>query len=104
MFGQFGHFYKFAKDPRDHSYALERYTKETKRLLAVLDRQLSQSPYVATNEVTIADFATAPWVACLDEFYQASKLLELEKFTSVHKWLDLMKKRPAYQKGSKVCA
>ncbi len=39
MIGQFGHFYKFAKGKTD-TYGEERYGKETKRLLEVLERRL----------------------------------------------------------------
>jgi GSH-dependent disulfide-bond oxidoreductase len=30
MFGQFGHFFKYAKEKCDHKYPLQRYTDETK--------------------------------------------------------------------------
>ena len=60
MFGQFGHFYKFAKDNCDHPYPVTRYTKETKRLLAVLDKRVSDRSYVAGHEYSIADIATFP--------------------------------------------
>ncbi|MEO8905188.1 MAG: glutathione S-transferase N-terminal domain-containing protein, partial [Polyangiaceae bacterium] len=31
MFGQFGHFFKYAKDKCDHPYPVQRYTTEAKR-------------------------------------------------------------------------
>ena len=40
MFGQFGHFFRFAKDL---DYALERYCNESKRLLQVLETQLAKT-------------------------------------------------------------
>lgn len=103
MFGQFGHFYKYAKDKCDHTYPVERYTKETKRLLKVLDKRLADNDYLVANEVTIADFATAPWVMCLDRFYKASETLELESFNNINRWLKALNQRPAFQKGLEIC-
>ncbi len=104
MFGQFGHFYVFAKDERDMSYALERYTAETKRLLGVLENQLKAHTYLVGDEISIADFATAPWVVCLDQFYQARDILGLASFPSVHRWTEAFLSRPGVQKGMTVCA
>ena len=104
MFGQFGHFYKYAKDKCDHPYPKERYTKEVKRLLGVIDRQLEKSKYIATDEVTIADFAIYPWILCLEDFYEASEHLALSDFANISRWRASLSKREALQRGLKVCA
>ncbi len=104
MFGQFGHFYAYAKDKGDLSYPIERYKTEAKRLLTVLDRQLERNEHIAGKEWTIADFATAPWVVCLDKNYKARDVLELDKFTHVDRWVKAFLARPAVQKGMAVCA
>ncbi len=101
MFGQFGHFYKFAEG--DHAYALERYRKETQRLLAVMDQHLSEHTYLVGEDITIADFATFPWVNCLSAFYKAEGELNLESFTHVNRWLKTCLARPKTQVGMKVC-
>jgi GST-like protein len=103
MFGQFGHFFKYAKDSCDHPYPVERYTKETRRLLQVLEDRLTESKYVATDEYSIADIAIFPWVSALSEFYEANEQLELDKYTHVHAWLQKCLERPAVTKGMKVC-
>ena len=103
MFGQFGHFYRYAKDNCDHPYPVERYTKETKRLLAVLDKRLEGRTYLVGEEYSIADISTFPWVGCLDQFYQASEILELESFKNVSAWYKRCSERPASIKGAKVC-
>jgi len=103
MFGQFGHFYKYASDKCDHPYPKERYTKETKRLLEVIDKKLDDTTYIAGNELTIADFAIFPWVLCLDEFYEAGEHLDLESFKNISKWVAEIKERPAVKTGLKVC-
>lgn len=103
MFGQFGHFFKYAKDKCEHPYPVERYTKESKRLLGVIDEQLERSKYIAGSEISIADFAIAPWVDCLDEFYNAKTILELDKFKKVNAWLEEIKDRPGVKRGWNVC-
>jgi len=104
MLGQFGHFTVFAPKDRDLSYGQERYTKETKRLLSVLDKQLEGRDFIIGDEISIADFATVPWVVCLDTFYKASETLELHSFKNVVRWRDTLLARPALQKGMSVCS
>ncbi len=104
MFGQLGHFTVYAKDPRDHSYAVERYTKESIRLLMVIEKQLEKNQFIAGDEISIADFAIMPWVVCLDKYYNAGERLGLDKFAHIKKWCEKLLTRPAVQKGMKVCA
>ena len=103
MFGQFGHFHLFARDKTSDDYARERYGAETRRLLKVLDDRLADRDYIMDN-YSMVDIAIAPWVACLGDFYKAGKELELESYRQVNDWLDRVTTRPAYKKGSKVCA
>lgn len=104
MFGQFGHFFKYAKDKCDHPYPVERYTNETKRLLKVLDTQLEKNKYIAGDELTIADMAIAPWVLGLSKFYKAEDVLGLNELKSLKRWMDELWSRPGFQKGAEVCA
>lgn len=103
MFGQFGHFYKYAKDKCEHPYPTERYTTETKRLLAVIDKRLEESKYIATDKITIADFAIFPWVLCLDKFYEASDHLNLPSYENVARWVSEIEQRPKVKIGLDVC-
>lgn len=102
MFGQFGHFFKYAKDKCDHPYPLERYTKETKRLLGVLEKRLGETAYLAGEDYSIADMATFPWVRGLREGYGASDVLELNAFEKVQAWVKKCEERPAAAKGLTV--
>ena len=102
MFGQFGHFFKYAKDKCDHPYPVERYTNEAKRLLKVIDTQLSNNSWIAGEEYSIADMALAPWIGALDKAYEAKEHLELDSFTNVNRWLKQFLERPAVKKGIKV--
>lgn len=101
MFGQFGHFFKYARDKCDHPYPLERYTNEAKRLLSVLNHELEGKEYLL-GEYTIADIATAPWVSTLSEDYGADDVLPLSQHSNVKRWLQRIVERPAYQIGKDV--
>ncbi len=100
--GQFGHFYKFARDKTTDDYGLNRYTQEAKRLLGVLNTQLKDRQYLVGDEYTIADIATFPWVNALD-FYQGKEYLEYASFEFIQPWVDRCMARPAVQRGIKVC-
>jgi GSH-dependent disulfide-bond oxidoreductase len=102
MFGQFGHFYRFAKEKLP--YAIERYTNEARRILGVLETRLAAGDYLVGNEYTIADIATFPWVGCLDWGYNASADLKLkEEFPRVMAWYTRCTERPASVRGAKIC-
>ncbi|BEV10102.1 glutathione S-transferase N-terminal domain-containing protein [Asticcacaulis sp. DW145] len=98
MFGQLGHFAVFA--PEKVPYALNRYTNEAKRLLGVLETQLSKHAYVAGDDFTIADMAIYPWINTLRTFYQQEALLT--DTPHIRAWFDKVGTRPAVQKGMTV--
>ncbi len=102
LFGQFGHFFKFARGKTDE-YGVERYSKEAKRLLGVLNQRLEGRSYLVGDEMTIADIATFPWVEALD-FYEGKEHLEYDSFPNVQPWVERCNARPAVQRGKQVCA
>jgi glutathione S-transferase len=53
---------------------------------------------------SIVDMAIAPWVDCLEQFYDAGQILELQRFETTNRWLTQCTKRPAYQRAKEVCA
>lgn len=97
MFGQAHHFLRFAPEPVP--YAIERYTKEVRRLYGVLDRRLAEAPWLAANDYTIADIATYPWVA-RHEWQQ----VDLRDYPHVQDWFERIGQRPAVQRGMAVPA
>lgn len=103
MFGQFGHFYKYAKGKTTDSYAVNRYTNEAKRLLAVLDKRLAASPYIAGKHLTIADFAIMPWVNGLSHYNDSETFLDVASYKHVVAWKEDIMARPAVQRGIQVC-
>ncbi len=103
MFGQMGHFYKFARDKTSDEYALQRYSTEAKRLLGVLEERLRGGDYIVADAFTLVDIATLPWVLALD-FYGAKEHLGYKSFGHVEGWVQRCMARPAVQRGLKVCA
>ncbi|MGE5478308.1 MAG: glutathione S-transferase N-terminal domain-containing protein [Bacteroidales bacterium] len=95
MFGQTHHFRRFA--PEQIPYAVERYSKETRRLYGVLDKRLGAAEYVA-GAYSIADMAIFPWVQRAD--WQGVELAT--DFPNVQRWAETIAKRPAVQKGMSV--
>ncbi|MDM9626519.1 glutathione binding-like protein [Rhizobium sp. S152] len=105
MFGQFGHFHKFAADKvANNSYPVERYRDESKRLLGVLEERLQGRQWLMGDAYTIADIATFPWVRGADVFYGGREMLEYAKFPAVMAWLERCIARPASQKGLEIPA
>lgn len=94
MFGQVHHFVRATPEPVP--YAIERYSKETRRLYGVLDKHLSQREWLG-SEYSVADIATYPWVA-RHEWHK----VELTDFPNVKRWFDAISARPAVQQGMKI--
>ncbi len=100
MFGQFGHFFKFAKGKTD-GYGAERYTKEATRLLGVLDKRLDGRTYLVGDTLSIADIATVPWINALD-FYEGKDAVDYTSFANVSGWVERFNAREAVQRGVEV--
>ena len=100
MFGQLGYFSKFAgaeiEDPRPR----ERYVNEAKRLLNVLEGELSDRDWLA-GEYSIADIAVAPWLGTLD-FYGAREMLGWNDLKAVPAYWERFLERPAVQRGRNI--
>ena len=94
MFGQTHHFLRAAPEPV--SYGIERYSRETRRLYAVMDGHLKKHDFLA-DEYSVADVATYPWVA-RHEWHKVA----LEDFPAVKRWFETIGARPAVQRGMAV--
>ena len=94
MFGQTHHFLRAAPEPVP--YAIERYSKETRRLYGVLDKHLAGRQWLG-SEYSVADMATYPWVARYDWHK-----VDLADFPNVKRWFDAISERPAVQQGMKI--
>jgi GSH-dependent disulfide-bond oxidoreductase len=95
MFGQAGYFGRFSKEKIPP--AIERFTTEGNRLLAVLNRQLAQNEFAAGNDYSIADIAMWPWIAGA-EFIG----LPLSQYSNIGRWAAVVGSRAAVAKGNLV--
>lgn len=100
--GGFGHFFAYA--PETLKYPIDRFTMETKRQLDLLDKTLSQRPYIAGDQYTIADIAIWSWYGqlVLGDLYQRSdEFLNVTSYPHVMDWAEKIGKRPGVQNGLK---
>ena len=102
MFGQVGFFHKFAGKDYEDKRPRDRYVTESKRLLAVLEQQLSTNRWLAGTQYSIADIATFPWVRNLIGFYGAADLVGIAGYPHVLHALDEFNARPAVTKGLEI--
>ncbi len=79
MHGQHGHFNVYAPDPV--SYAIDRYGRETARLLGVLDKRLSDREFIVGDAYSIADIACYPWIMAYDK-----APLDLSALPNLRRW------------------
>ncbi|MDR2335743.1 MAG: glutathione S-transferase N-terminal domain-containing protein [Burkholderiaceae bacterium] len=74
--------------------ALERYTREARRLYGVIERRLAAHPYIAGDAYSIADIAMFPWLRTTEELG-----LDVAEWPHVQAWLSKVGERPAVQRG-----
>ena len=93
--GQVHHFAAIENEA-DRRYGFERYSKETRRLYAVMDGRLATREYFA-NELSIADFAILGWA-----WRHPRHKVDLADYPNVRRWYETMMARPAVQRGFAV--
>lgn len=95
MMGQANVFHRYA--PERIPYAIERYQRESRRLLEVLDTRLGESRFLAGADFTIADIANFCWVRT-----HAWSGIDITGLTNLERWLAEIDARPAVQRGLAV--
>lgn len=100
--GGFGHFYAYA--PTKMQYPIDRFAMEAKRQLDVLNKHLANNTYMAGDEYSIADIAIWPWYGALvlGRLYDAAEFLQVDDYTYVKRWAEMIDERPAVQRGRMV--
>lgn len=93
--GQVHHFLSVEDEP-SRRYALERFSKETRRLYGVMDRRLARRQFFA-DDLSIADFAILGWV-----WRHPRHQVDLGEFPNVQRWYEAMRARPAVERGFAV--
>jgi len=91
MQGQAHVFVRYA--PEEIPYAINRYQDETRRLYEVYDQRLADHEYLC-GDVSIADFATFPWVRS-----HAWAKVDVSDLEHLQRWLALMESRPGVLRG-----
>ncbi|HEY1146419.1 MAG TPA: glutathione binding-like protein [Allosphingosinicella sp.] len=102
IFGQVGFFHKFAGREIEDKRPLQRYAKESKRLLGVLEHRLDDRQWIMGDEYTIADIALLGWVRNLIGFYEAAEIVDYASLKNVPAWLERGLARPAVQRGLEI--
>jgi GST-like protein len=94
MMGQANVFFRYF--PEKIQPAIDRYQHESRRLFEVLDRQLSENEWLA-GDFSIADIANWCWART-----HKWSGVPVEGLDHLQRWLDVMKARPACQRGASV--
>jgi GSH-dependent disulfide-bond oxidoreductase len=102
MFGQVGFFHKFAGREYEDKRPLDRFVKESTRLIGVLESRLADRRWIMGDEYTIADVATFGWIRNMIGFYGAGDLVDWQAFEHVPRWLEAGLARPAVQRGLSI--
>ena len=100
MLGQLGFFAVRAEEKAP--LAIDRFTQEAGRLLGVMERRLSEAPYLAGSDYSIADIACYPWVVAATTFLKQPLAKDLQDKPAIHRWLVAVGARPAVVKGMQV--
>jgi GST-like protein len=94
MMGQANVFFRYFEEKIPS--AIDRYQHEGRRLLSVLDGQLSGREYLC-GDYSIADIATWPWAVT-----HRWSGIDIEGLDNLKDWLDRIAARPAVAKGRNV--
>lgn len=94
MQGQAHVFVRYA--PEEIPFAIKRYQDETRRLYEVYDQRLADHEYLC-GDVSIADFATFPWV-----LVHPWAKVSLDGLPNLQRWLDTMNARAGVQAGLQI--
>ena len=94
MIGQHHQFHHY--NPGKSDFGEKRYFEISKRIYKDLDDRLSDSKYLASDNYTIADIATWPWIA-RHEWHD----IGLKNYKYLCDWYETIAIRPAVIKGYK---
>ena len=90
----FGQALWFMRRSEPVAVAIERYQSESHRLTAVLETRLSAQPWLAGAQFSIADIAHFGWLRVAHR-----SGVELSGYPAVQRWVDVIARRPAVQRG-----
>jgi GST-like protein len=95
MMGQAMYFQRIAApNGHDEPFSTQRYVKESRRILEVLDTRLQGRNWLAADQYTIADMAVYPWARA----YVWAKV-SIDGLDNLQAWFDRIDARPAVQRA-----
>ena len=94
MMGQANVFTRYF--PEQLPSAIDRYKRESRRLLEVLDRRLADNEYLA-GDYSIADIANWSWAKSYDW-----PGIDIGGLGHLQRWMDAVAARPAVEKGRNI--
>jgi GSH-dependent disulfide-bond oxidoreductase len=100
MLGQLGFF--SVRSQEKAPLAITRFTEESDRLLAVMEKQLTAHPYLAGEDYSIADIACYPWVLAATTYFKDVLKESLAAKPALQRWLKTVGERPAVQRGMRI--
>ena len=77
-------------------YAIDRYVKESRRLLEIIDHRLSDREYIC-DAFSIADIAIFPWARA-----HRWGNIDVSDLVHISRWFELMEAKDSVQKGIRV--
>jgi GST-like protein len=90
------HWYRlFAPEP--HQYSIDRFVQESARIYQVLDDRLTETPYLAGDDYSIADLSVFPWIE-----YHEWQGQDLTDYPHLAAWFARVGARPAVQRGRNI--
>jgi GST-like protein len=102
MFGQVGFFHKFDGREFEDKRPRDRYVREARRVLGVLNDRYGERRWIMGDEYSIADIAILPWVRNLIGFYEAGDLVGITEFPHVTRAVGEFVARPAVERGLRI--
>ena len=100
MLGQLG-FYAL-RSPEKAPLPIQRFTDEANRLFGVLETRLSEAPYLAGDDYSIADIACYTWSFAATTFLAPVLGETLPALPNFQRWLKAVGERPAVKKGMTI--
>jgi len=97
--GQFGRFQ--TATPKNPA-AVEHFEQLVWRCLNVLEKQLTQSDFLAADHFTVADIASITWVASNQSYLQKFGIKWREKCPAVTRWADVLFAKASVKKALKI--
>ncbi len=89
--------------PKVDEYAIQRFTKESFRLLGVLNQQLENKAFMV-GDLSIADFACYPWLESAWQGLQSIQPNINSQFQNVKQWMEKMKDVDGVKEGMEKLA